>query len=102
MTTKVDDLKNSLAQTAGTPIVEKPRTPNQLVGDYIDRMMPSISAVLPKHVTAERMTRIALNVIRSNPKLLECDINSLMGAVMESAKLGLEPGLMGQSYLIPF
>ncbi len=102
MTTKVDDLKNSLAQTAGTPAVEKPRTPNQLVGDYIEKMMPSISAVLPKHVTADRMSRIALNVIRSNPKLLECDLNSLMGGVMEAAKLGLEPGLLGQCYLIPF
>ena len=48
------------------------------------------------------MSRIALNVIRSNPKLLECDVNSLMGAVLESAKLGLEPGIMGQSYLLPF
>jgi recombination protein RecT len=102
MTSKVSELKSTLAQTAGTQVAEKPRTPNQLVGDYLDKMMPSISAVLPKHVTADRMTRIALNVIRSNPKLLECDINSLMGAVMESAKLGLEPGLMGQSYLLPF
>ena len=102
MTTKVSDLKNSLAQTAGNPVAEKPRTPNQLVGDYIEKMMPSISAILPKHVTADRMSRIALNVIRSNPKLLECDLNSLMGGVMEASKLGLEPGLLGQCYLIPF
>lgn len=102
MTTKVENLKSTLAQSAGTPVVEKPRTPNQLVKDYLDTMMPAITAVLPKHVTADRMSRIALNVIRSNPKLLECDINSLMGGVMEASKLGLEPGLMGQCYLIPF
>lgn len=102
MTVKLENLKSSLAQSAGTPVVEKPKKPNQLVKEYLDTMMPAISAVLPKHITADRMSRIALNVIRSNPKLLECDINSLMGAVLESAKLGLEPSLMGQSYLIPF
>lgn len=103
MTNKTDDLKNQLAATAGTMVADKqPRTPSQLVGDYLKGMMPSIQSVLPKHVTADRMSRIALNVIRSNPTLLQCNINSLMGGVMEAAKLGLEPGLMGQCYLIPF
>lgn len=102
MTTKVENLKNQLSQTAGTTPVEKPKTPGQQVKDYLDAMMPSIQSVLPKHVTADRMSRIALNVIRSNPKLLECNINSLMGGVMEASKLGLEPGMMSQCYLIPF
>jgi recombination protein RecT len=105
MTTKAEQLKNQLAQTAqqtGTPAQSKPLTPSQQVGHYLKEMMPTLQSVLPQHVTAERMSRIALNVIRTNPKLLQCDINSLMGGVMEAAKLGLEPGLMGQCYLIPF
>lgn len=103
MTTKAEQLKNQLQQTASKQVAEtKPRTPSQLVGDYLEKMMPSIQSILPKHVTPDRMSRIALNVIRTNPKLLQCDINSLMGGVMEAAKLGLEPGLMGQCYLIPF
>lgn len=103
MTSKQEELKNSLAtKAAGGQVAEKPKTPSQQVGDYLEKMMPSIQSVLPKHVTAERMSRIALNVIRTNPKLLQCDLNSLMGGVMEAAKLGLEPGLMGQCYLIPF
>lgn len=105
MVTKAEQLKNELAAKAeGTkaPAAQKPLTPSQQVKHYLQEMMPSIQAVLPKHVTADRMSRIALNVIRTNPKLLECDINSLMGGVLESAKLGLEPGMMGQAYLIPF
>lgn len=103
MTEKRTDLKNKLAASASeTPQNQKPRTPQQQVGDYLNSMMPAIQAVLPKHVTADRMSRIALNVIRTNPKLLQCNINSLMGGVMEAAKLGLEPGLQGQCYLIPF
>jgi recombination protein RecT len=106
MATKAEQLKNQLAATAANTGAiqeqQKPLTPSQQVGAYLDKMMPSIQAVLPKHVTADRMSRIALNVIRTNPKLLQCNINSLMGGVMEAAKLGLEPGLMGQCYLIPF
>lgn len=103
-TEKQAGLKNALAAKAApkNEVDKKPLTPSQQVGAYLDKMMPAISAVLPKHVTAERMSRIALNVIRTNPKLLQCNIDSLMGGVMEAAKLGLEPGLMGQCYLIPF
>lgn len=103
--TKAEQLKADVAaraNNAGAVAEHKPLTPSQQVGAYLDKMMPSIQAVLPKHVTADRMSRIALNVIRTNPKLLECDINSLMGGVMEAAKLGLEPGMMGQAYLLPF
>lgn len=103
MTNKVNELKNQLASNA-QQIAEQPkeRTPTQLVSDYLRDMMPAITAVLPKQMNPERLSRIALNVIRTNPKLLTCDINSLMGGVLEAAKLGLEPGLMGQCYLVPY
>ena len=102
-TQKQNDLKGALKQNAQNAVTEQqPLTPSQQVGAYIKSMMPAMQAVLPKHVTAERMSRIAINVIRTNPQLLECDTNSLMGGVMEAAKLGLEPGMMGQCYLLPF
>lgn len=104
MTEKRNALKDQLAANANqvAPTEQKALTPKQQVKYYLEQMMPNIEAILPKHVTADRMSRIALNVIRTNPKLLECSIDSLMGGVMEAAKLGLEPGLMGQCYLIPF
>ncbi|SDH86617.1 recombination protein RecT, partial [Aneurinibacillus thermoaerophilus] len=49
-----------------------------------------------------RLSRIALTLIRTTPKLLECTIESLMGAVMQAAQLGLEPGLIGHCYIIPY
>lgn len=102
-TEKQSNLKNQLAANAQNAVQEeKPLTPSQQVGAYIKSMMPAMQQVLPKHVTAERMSRIAINVIRTNPQLLECDTHSLMGGVMEAAKLGLEPGMMGQCYLLPF
>lgn len=61
-----------------------------------------IARALPKHLNPDRMTRIALTEFRKNPKLAECDPRSVFAAVIMASQLGLEPGLMGQCYLIPY
>lgn len=61
-----------------------------------------IARALPRHLNPERMTRIALTEFRKNPKLSECDPRSVFAAVIMASQLGLEPGLMGQCYLIPY
>ena len=69
----------------------------------LEAMKGQFDLVLPKHITPERMVRIALNAIQNTPKLAECDQKSFLGAIMRSAQLGLEPdGVLGQAYLIPF
>lgn len=76
----------------------KPKT----IGDYIDQMAPAMAQALPQHMSIERMTRMATTVIRTTPQLKEADVSSLLGAVMQSAQLGLEPGPMGHCYFLPF
>lgn len=71
------------------------------VRDLIERMKPEFARALPSHMSAERLTRIAVTEIRRNPLLLQCDQTSLLGALMLSAQLGLEPGPLGHCYLIP-
>lgn len=62
-----------------------------------------IMAALPKHVTPDRMLRVAMTCARTNPELLECTPESFLGAVIQSSQLGLEPGhSLGHAYLIPF
>lgn len=61
-----------------------------------------ISRALPRHLNPDRMARIALTEFRKNPKLAECDPRSVFAAVVMASQLGLEPGLMGQCYLIPY
>lgn len=61
-----------------------------------------ISRALPRHINPDRMSRIALTEFRQNPKLAECDPRSVFAAVVMASQLGLEPGLMGQCYLIPY
>ncbi|MBE3589978.1 MAG: recombination protein RecT [Firmicutes bacterium] len=78
------------------------QTPEKTVRQLIERMMPEIKRALPRHMSADRLARIALTTIRQTPKLLECDQSSLLGAVMQAAQLGLEPGLLGHCYIIPY
>jgi len=71
--------------------------------DLLQKIVPQLKMVLPRHLTPERLVRIALTAIRNQPKLLQCDKYSILKAVMESAQLGLEPdGLLGHAYLIPY
>ena len=63
----------------------------------------SLAAVLPKHVTADRLMKIALSVTSKDAKLLACNPVSLLRCVVGAASLGLEAGgLLGEAYLVPF
>lgn len=70
---------------------------------WVMDMEGQFAKALPKVITPERFTRIALTALSSNPKLSECSRNSFLGALMQAAQLGVEPNTpLGQAYLIPF
>jgi recombination protein RecT len=69
----------------------------------LTKMKPQLQTALPRHLSADRMLRIATTSIRRTPKLLACNQQSLLGAIMQSAQLGLEcDGVLGHAYLVPF
>lgn len=71
--------------------------------DVVISMQAQFERALPKVITPERFTRIALTALSSNPALMGCEKRSFLGALMNSAQLGLEPNTpLGQAYLIPF
>lgn len=72
------------------------------VAQLIESLKPQIARALPKHMDADRMARIALTLLRQTPKLAECSPQSFLGALMTASQLGLEPGPLGESYLVPF
>lgn len=53
-------------------------------------------------MTPERLMRIVLTSSQHNPALAECTPQSVIGAVVNCATLGLEPNLLGHAYLIPY
>jgi recombination protein RecT len=71
--------------------------------DLLARMRPEIERALPKAMRdGDRFTRLVTTELRRNPTLLECSPESLLGGMMLSAQLGLEPGPLGHVYLVPF
>lgn len=60
-------------------------------------------AVLPKHVSLDRLKQVFVLTCKQNPKLLECDPASLIKAVFTCASIGLEPDpFLGQVYILPY
>lgn len=67
------------------------------------KIKAQMALALPKHLNADRMARIALTEIRKVPALAQCNQESFLGAIMQCAQLGLEPGgVLGHAYLLPF
>ncbi len=82
------------AVKAGKPVTIK---------DYINQMQGEIAKALPKVMTPERFTRIALSAVSNTPELANCTPKSFLAAMMNAAQLGLEPNTpLGQAYLIPY
>src|SRR5574337_877017 len=93
-TTTIADIKSG-----ATP--QPRRTIFQLLDD--PRMQKAIAAVAGQFFTPERFLRLAINAVRKTPKLAECDPQSVLGAFMASAALGLEPNtVQQQAFLIPY
>ncbi len=68
----------------------------------LEQFKTEIARALPKHLNADRMSRIALTAFRRTPKLGDCDPKSVFAAVIQASQLGLEPDTLGRSYLIPY
>lgn len=68
----------------------------------LESMKPELAKVLPAHLSGDRIARITLTEIRKNPKLAQCNPQSFFGALLTAAALGLEPGVNGEAYLVPY
>lgn len=66
-----------------------------------DAFAAQIARVLPRHVTPERMIRVAVTTLNRTPKLAECDQASFFNAMLALSQLGLEPDGR-RAHLIPF
>lgn len=78
---------------------------SKTIRDLLTRpdILEQLNNALPKHITAERFSRVALTTIMQNDNLLNCDTGSIMKSLIQSAALGLEiDGTLGHAYLIPY
>lgn len=70
---------------------------------FFEKNKAAIMSVAAKHVTPDRLMRIALSLTSRDAKLLACTPLTLLRSVVECAALGLEPGAtLGEAYLVPY
>lgn len=82
-----------------TPAVQdKPKTIAGLITD----MKSEIARALPRGMDADRIARLALTQVKKTPRLAECTAQSFAGALLTSSAIGLEPGVNGECYLVPY
>lgn len=73
------------------------------IAHELERKRGFLQAMLPKEITPERLRALVLTCFQRNPKLLTCSVPSILAAVYEAAKIGLEPDTVGQEcHLIPY
>lgn len=95
-TQKLDLSQQALAKPA--------RSMQTIQALFSDRsVVARIAAVIPKHLTPERLLKVIVSSIAKTPKLLECSQMSLLQAAIAMSELGLEPdAVRGLAYLVPY
>jgi recombination protein RecT len=90
-----------MSNTVTAPPTPKPQTLRELVTG--EQMKKQFLLALPKALPVDRFLRCLVTTLNRDPKLLECDRQSVMAGAMTAAQLGLEidPAL-GRAYLLPY
>lgn len=86
----------------GTQLVKQDTT--KTVGAYFAKNLDKLKGALTNTgLTPERMVRVAVNAIAKSPELQKCSQVSLIGSILQSAALGLEPNTpLQEAALIPY
>jgi recombination protein RecT len=73
------------------------------LGQMLEDRRASLAQLVPKHLNADRLMKVALNCVAKTPLLQQCSVSSILQCVFTAAELGLEPGgALGHAYLVPF
>lgn len=77
--------------------------PKDQIAHLLKSKQAEIQKMLPKHLNAERLLKVAQIAATTTPGLAKCDVPSLIGAIGQCAQMGLEPNtVLGHAYLVPF
>lgn len=93
------ELQKQNAGAVARPVGNNLGTLQGLLNQYKQQ----IAVALPRHMTPERMIRVAMTAVSQTPKLMECEPVTIAACIVQSSILGLEPSsVLGEAYLVPF
>lgn len=87
-----------------SPALPAKLTPKGIIKQAVEINRREIEAALPDGFVGgpERFARTVLTCVARDPNLLKCSPNSVIGAALQAAQLGLTPGVLGEAWLIPY
>ena len=98
---QLTELRNGAQQQQAVSL--RDMKPKDQIAHLLQRKQGEIAKMLPKHLNAERLLKVAQIAATTTPALLECEVPSLVGAIGQCAQMGLEPNtVLGHAYLVPF
>ncbi|AAN12619.1 recombinase RecT [Mycobacterium tuberculosis] len=90
---------------------DSPKAP-ETISQVLQVLVPQLARAVPKGMDPDRIARIVQTEIRKSrnakaagiakQSLDDCTQESFAGALLTSAALGLEPGVNGECYLVPY
>lgn len=93
----------AVATGADAPVKLSDMKPKEQIAYLLKTKQGEIAKMLPKHLNAERLMKVAQIAATTTPALAKCDVASLVGAIGQCAQMGLEPNtVLGHAYLVPF
>lgn len=94
---------NGNKPAAAAAIEKRKPTGGELLHQEFQKWKPTLKALLPAHLDAERIIKMAMGAYLRSDLLQKCTLSSVVKATIMAAELGLEPGgLLGEAYLVPF
>lgn len=93
------------------PVKTQPAAPQTTAG-LLKVLTPEIARALPRGMDPDRIARLVTTEVRKSrnakaagiakQSLEDCTHESLAGALLTASALGLEPGVNGECYLVPY
>lgn len=82
--------------------ITKELTKLGILKGLLEKSKPSISALLPKHLSPERLIRFALIAVQRQPELMDCTSTSILNCIIKASELGIETIGPGGMWIVPF
>lgn len=80
---------------------DKPKF-RELLESYRGELVSAVPPKMADHLAPDRIIRLAMTEFRRTPRLANCHPQSVCAAIITACQLGLEVGVMGDGWLVPY
>ncbi len=77
-------------------------TPSSALKAALEKHKAQLSRALPAHMNVDRFLSVVTGAAAKNPAIAECEPTSIMQAVGQAARMGLEIDISGHGFLVPY